>query len=87
VCSSDLYGCFFRDMHGVFSIEQCGVDNVMFEVDYPRSDSTWPDSRTVAAETMAGLAPEIVHKLVRGNAIALFGLHDLPESPKIAVTQ
>jgi len=29
---------------------------------------------------MAGLDPAIVHKLVRGNAIKLFGL-DLPDSP------
>ena len=75
-------GCFFRDRHGMASLEACGVDNVMFEVDYPHSDSTWPDSKAVAAETMAGLAPEIVHKLVRGNAIRLFGLDYLPESPE-----
>jgi predicted TIM-barrel fold metal-dependent hydrolase len=76
-----VYACFFRDVHGVSSIEECGVDNVMFEVDYPHSDSTWPDSRAVAAETMAGLDPAVVHKLVRGNAIRVFGLDDLPESP------
>jgi predicted TIM-barrel fold metal-dependent hydrolase len=62
------------------SLESCGVDNVMFEVDYPHSDSTWPDSRAVAEEIMAGLDADIVHKLARGNAISLFGL-DLPESP------
>jgi hypothetical protein len=73
--------CFFRDYHGVASLDQCGVDNVMFEVDYPHSDSTWPDSRAVAADTMKGLAPDVVHKLVRGNAIRVFGLDALPESP------
>jgi predicted TIM-barrel fold metal-dependent hydrolase len=77
-------GCFFRDQHGMDSLDKCGVDNVMFEVDYPHSDSTWPDTRAVAAETMAGLDPEIVFKLVRGNAIALFGLHDLPDVPEPA---
>ena len=58
-----VYGCFFRDRHGLASLDACGVDNVMFEVDYPHSDSTWPDSRAVAAEIMAGLAPDVVHKL------------------------
>jgi Amidohydrolase len=53
----------------------------MYEVDYPHSDSTWPDSRAVAAEIMAGLAPDVVHKLVRGNAIRVFGLDDLPDAP------
>jgi predicted TIM-barrel fold metal-dependent hydrolase len=59
------------------SLDACGVDNVMFEVDYPHSDSTWPDSRAVAEDTMAGLAPDVVHKLVRGNAIRVFGLDHL----------
>jgi predicted TIM-barrel fold metal-dependent hydrolase len=75
-----VYGCFFRDRHGMASLDACGVDNVMFEVDYPHSDSTWPDSRAVAEEIMAGLDAQVVHKLARGNAISLFGL-DLPESP------
>jgi predicted TIM-barrel fold metal-dependent hydrolase len=78
-----VYGCFFRDHHGMFSIDACGEDNVMFEVDYPHSDSTWPDSRAVAEDTMAGLSPDVVHKLVRGNAIRLFDL-DLPETPQPA---
>jgi predicted TIM-barrel fold metal-dependent hydrolase len=81
-----VYGCFFRDYHGMASLDACGVDNVMFEVDYPHSDSTWPDSRAVAAEIMAGCEPEVVYKLARGNAISLFGLHDLPESPELPVT-
>jgi predicted TIM-barrel fold metal-dependent hydrolase len=76
-----VYGCFFRDHHGLQSLEECGVDNVMFEVDYPHSDSTWPDSKEVAAELMAGLPAETIHKLVRGNAINLLGLDDLAEKP------
>jgi predicted TIM-barrel fold metal-dependent hydrolase len=82
-----VYGCFFRDYHGVASIESCGIDNVMFEVDYPHSDSTWPDSRAVAADVMAGLDPEIVHKLVRGNAIRVFGLESLPDEPDLVATR
>ncbi len=76
-----VHGCFFRDRHGLESLDKCGVDNVMFEVDYPHSDSTWPDSAAVAADLMADLEPEVVHKLVRGNAIELFGLHHLTEQP------
>ncbi|HWS46014.1 MAG TPA: amidohydrolase family protein [Acidimicrobiia bacterium] len=77
-----VYACFFRDYHGVESLKSVGTGNVMFEVDYPHSDSTWPDSRAVAADIMAGLPAEVVHKLVRGNAIRVFGLDDLPDSPE-----
>jgi predicted TIM-barrel fold metal-dependent hydrolase len=69
--------CFFRDYHGIASLDACGVDNVMFEVDYPHSDSTWPDSRAVAADVLKGLPEDVVHKIVRGNAIRLFGLDAL----------
>jgi predicted TIM-barrel fold metal-dependent hydrolase len=78
-------GCFFRDYHGIASLDSCGVDNVMFEVDYPHSDSTWPDSRAVAEDIMTGLPAEVVQKLVRGNAIKMFGL-DLPDAPTLPDT-
>ncbi|GMU77962.1 MAG: hypothetical protein AMXMBFR46_07590 [Acidimicrobiia bacterium] len=57
----------------------------MFEVDYPHSDSTWPDSRAVAADIMSGLDAVAVHKIARGNAIRLFGLDDLAEAGPAAV--
>ena len=63
------------------SLHRCGVDNVMFEIDYPHSDSTWPDSKAVALELMGHLGPEVVRKLVRDNAIKILGLHGLPEAP------
>ena len=72
-----VYSCFFRDRTGLQSLDAVGVDNVMFEVDYPHSDSTWPDSKTVALQLMDGLSPDTVRKLVRDNAIALLGLSDL----------
>ena len=48
----------------------------MFECDYPHSDSTWPDTLDVAKEMTFGLDPGIVEKVMRGNAIELFGLRD-----------
>ncbi|MEJ7584824.1 MAG: amidohydrolase family protein [Acidimicrobiales bacterium] len=69
-----IYGCFFRDHHGVASIEECGVDNVTFETDYPHTDSTWPDTKAVATELMQGVGDDIVYKLMRGNAIRMLGL-------------
>ena len=53
---------------------------LMFEVDYPHSGSTWPDTRDLAVELLGNLPADVVHKIVRGNAINLFGL-DLPEPP------
>ncbi len=69
-----IYGCFFDDVYGLENIEKCGVDNICFETDYPHSDSTWPESKAVGAKLMANLPTDVVHKLVRGNAIDLFQL-------------
>ena len=48
----------------------CGVDNVMFEVDYPHSDSTWPDSQGGRRGHHGRLSDaDDRAKLVRANAI------------------
>jgi predicted TIM-barrel fold metal-dependent hydrolase len=69
-----VFGCFFRDRHGIESLETVGVDNTTFETDYPHTDSTWPNTKKVAQELMAGLPDDVVHKLVRGNAIRMLEL-------------
>ncbi len=69
-----IYGCFFRDRHGVASIDVVGVDNTTFETDYPHTDSTWPDTLKVARELTEGLSPEVIRKLMRGNAIRMLSL-------------
>jgi predicted TIM-barrel fold metal-dependent hydrolase len=71
-----IYGCFFDDEHGLSAgaLERCGIDNIMFETDYPHSDSTWPHSRETAAKLMGHLPPDVVRKLVRGNAIKMLQL-------------
>ena len=45
-----VYGCFFRDQHGLDSIGVIGADRITFETDYPHTDSTWPDTKTVAED-------------------------------------
>ncbi len=69
-----VWGCFFKDFHGLRSLDVIGEDKVTFETDYPHTDSTWPDTREIAGRMMAGLTPEVIDKVVRGNAIHLYGL-------------
>jgi predicted TIM-barrel fold metal-dependent hydrolase len=47
---------------------------MLFEVDYPHTDSTWPDSKKIAEQDFGGLSPKVIHKIVRGNAIKLYQL-------------
>jgi predicted TIM-barrel fold metal-dependent hydrolase len=69
-----MYTCFFNDRVGMRLLDVVGEDNVTFEVDYPHTDSTWPDSRKVAEDCLRGLTEEQVWKAVRGNAIRMLSL-------------
>ena len=55
-------------------LDRVGVDNIMFETDYPHQDGTWPNSKAVAQRLFGHLDAATVRKIVRGNAARLFGL-------------
>ena len=69
-----FYGCFIDDRTGLGMLDVVGEDNVMIEVDYPHSDTTWPHSIKLAKERLdeAGLSPEVQYKILRGNAEELY---------------
>ena len=69
-----MYGCFFRDNHGLRSLDEVGVDNITFETDYPHTDTTWPHTKQVAEEMMGHLPADVVWKIVRGNAARMLSL-------------
>lgn len=69
-----FYGCFIDDATGLSMLDIVGEDNVMIEVDYPHSDTTWPHSLKLAHKRLnaAGLTPEQQYKVMRGNAEKLY---------------
>ena len=67
-----VYGCFIEDQHGVDSIDVIGEDNIMCETDYPHSDSTWPDTVSMANKWLAHLSDEVQHKITVGNASRIY---------------
>ena len=69
-----VHSCFFKDAIGVQLLDAVGVDNVMFETDYPHQDGTWPHSRRAAFDQFGHLDATTIHKLARGNAIELLQL-------------
>jgi predicted TIM-barrel fold metal-dependent hydrolase len=71
-----VFGCIYDDLHGLESRDKIGMDQIMFETDYPHLDSTWPNSKAVVQKLVdeAGLSDEETYKFVRGNAIKCYGL-------------
>jgi predicted TIM-barrel fold metal-dependent hydrolase len=71
-----VFGCFFRDRHGLKSIYEIGVNNVTYETDYPHTDTTWPHTMEWVEKMMVGIPDEIVYKILRGNALRMLGLNE-----------
>jgi hypothetical protein len=49
-----------------------GVDRIMLEIDFPHSDSNWPNTRKRAAEVFADVPDDEVRQIVELNTRALF---------------
>ncbi|SHM64942.1 amidohydrolase family protein [Cryptosporangium aurantiacum] len=67
-----VYGTFIEDQAGVRLLDIIGEDNVMLECDYPHSDSTWPDTVSMANKWLAHLPDEVQHKITIGNASRIY---------------
>ncbi len=73
-----IFGCFINDAHGLKSLDEVGLDNILSETDYPHSDSSWPDTKEIVSGLVAGLDDDAVRKILRGNAIGLLQLDLAP---------
>ncbi len=73
-----IYGCIFDDEVGLRNRDLIGMDQICFEVDYPHADTTFPHTKEVATKIVhnAGLNDEEIYKLLRGNAIKGWSLHN-----------
>jgi predicted TIM-barrel fold metal-dependent hydrolase len=62
----NIWVCFIRDEHGIESRYEIGVDKIMFEADYPHSDTMWPNSRTGLEQVLKGV-PDDEARLIAGD--------------------
>lgn len=69
-----MYATFLVDDSGIEAIERIGAENVMWESDYPHTDTTWPKSQELIEEHLGGLPDAIRHAVLAGNAVRVYGL-------------
>jgi predicted TIM-barrel fold metal-dependent hydrolase len=67
-----FWGCFIDDQFGVAVRNLIGIDRITCEIDYPHSDSLWPNSRKHYTELFHDVPDEEVHKMVELNARELY---------------
>jgi predicted TIM-barrel fold metal-dependent hydrolase len=69
----NVFVSFQEDQIGVEMRHHIGVENLMWGSDYPHTESTFPRSREIAAEFLAGVPEAEQRLIVRDNAARLFG--------------
>jgi predicted TIM-barrel fold metal-dependent hydrolase len=69
-----VFYTFMEDRHGVDARQACGVDRIMWANDYPHSETTWPDSYKILAETFENVPEAEISRIVYGNCVELYGL-------------
>jgi predicted TIM-barrel fold metal-dependent hydrolase len=56
------------------AIEQIGVDNVMFETDFPHPTCLYPKVKEQVAAVLGGLSPEVRRKVLHDTAARVYNL-------------
>ena len=67
-----IFGCFISDQAGIEERHLIGLDNIMFESDYPHSDSHFPTSREDLEVALRDVPDDEASKIAEGNARRVF---------------
>ena len=70
--AEDVVLGFQEDVIGIRLRDVIGVDNMMWGSDYPHSESTFPQSRKILAEILAGVPDDEQAKIVGGNTARVY---------------
>jgi predicted TIM-barrel fold metal-dependent hydrolase len=68
----NVFLSFQEDAIGIRLRDAIGVDNMMWGSDYPHSESTFPQSRKILAEILAGVPEDEQAKIAGGNTARLY---------------
>ena len=78
VLRRNFWFCMIEDASTICTRYTIGVDNILFESDYPHGDGTWPDTQKVIDEVLGKLPVEEIRKITHQNAAHVFR-HPLPK--------
>jgi len=73
-----IFGCFIEDAAGLALRDLIGVRSIMFESDYPHSDSNFPASREKLAGALASVPDDDARRIAEDNARELFRFFRTP---------
>ena len=73
-----IFGCFIVDDAGIAMRDLIGVDSIMFEGDYPHSDSNFPATRKTLEHSLAGVPDDQARQIAEDNARRVFNFPRVP---------
>jgi predicted TIM-barrel fold metal-dependent hydrolase len=68
----NIWVCFIADHVGIRDRDLIGTDKIMWEGDYPHTDSTWPNSQSSVADHLKGCPDDEVEQVTHSNAEQVF---------------
>jgi predicted TIM-barrel fold metal-dependent hydrolase len=74
----NFWFCMIDDPSTVCTRHAIGVENILFESDYPHGDGTWPDTQEVMKKLIGDLPENEIRMIAHENASKLYR-HPLPE--------
>jgi predicted TIM-barrel fold metal-dependent hydrolase len=77
-----IYNCFIDDKAGIRMRDLVGVETIMWECDYPHSDTTWPNAPEILWESLAGVPDSEINAMTHGNAMRAFDWDFKPVRPR-----
>jgi len=78
VLRRNFWFCMIDDPSTVCTRDTIGIENILFESDYPHGDGTWPDTQQVMYDVLHGLTDEEIRMISHENAAELYR-HPLPD--------
>ena len=78
VLQRNFWFCTIDDPSTIVTRHRIGVENIMFETDYPHGDGTWPDTQKVIEQVYGDLPARELRAILCENAARVFR-HPLPD--------
>jgi hypothetical protein len=77
-----FWTCFIDDAAGLEQRDRVGADRIMWEMDYPHSDSTWPDAPEQLWRSLGRLPHADIQGISHEHAMSAFSFDPFAHRPK-----
>ncbi len=74
--------CFISDPVGVKLRHEIGVENIAWEMDYPHSDSMWPNAPEELGAVLNGVPDDEIDKITHENALRWYRFDPFAHLPR-----